>query len=210
MIVERVRGLSFDVQALREYLEETVLPLEPTMQGPGFGGWSVLSSNGDYRDGWQMGHLAHVGSGLDREVKKQRKLKPDMFFYRPTEIYRGYIREVLETLERYHLNPKRARITMVPPGHDTSWHRDAPEGTYCARLHVPIVTNPGCYFSYSGQEPYHMAADGSCYVVDPSFLHRAGNTGHEPRYHLLVNIWDSQGVTENFPYRRSAKRNYHL
>jgi len=54
-----------------------------------------------------------------------------------------------------------------------------------ARIHVPIVTNPGAYFILSGEE-VHMGP-GECWYVDVALPHGAGNLGKEARIHLVID-----------------------
>ena len=61
MIYERLDLglLSVDIQKLQAHIKDHVLPLEYVLVGSFFGGWSVWSSDGDYKDGYQRGHLIY-------------------------------------------------------------------------------------------------------------------------------------------------------
>ncbi len=61
-----------------------------------------------------------------------------------------------------------------------SWHRD-PE----ARLHIPIIANPGSLFIVNNHCT-HLPADGSTYFTDTRGYHTALNAGLHERVHLVA------------------------
>lgn len=195
-------GLKFDIARLRTHFQTFVSPLEPVIQtGSACGGWTVLSSNGSYKDGWHTGsqfvkkeasredvlsHLANLG------------VKGSESYCHPTEICHGYLLEVIETIRSHGFNPTRARLINLFAGRALPWHFDSPEHAKHFRLHVPIITNPQCFFEV-GEERFHMAADGSSYLVKVSQLHRARNSGSEDRIHLVMDLRpENQNVFSNF------------
>lgn len=199
-------GAKFDIKKLQEHLLNHVLPLPPVEQSKSFGGWSVLSSNGSYQDGWHMGHKVikdqMEGAVLDKELEGIGA-KSIMEYKVPTEICHGYLKEVMDTLLPSGLHPRRARITRLTKGLHSSWHRDGPDNRYFVRLHIPIITNPGCIFEAeeNGQhESAHMPADGSCYIIKVNRMHQVRNEGTEDRFHLIMDVWDTEGLTKHHRY----------
>ena len=83
-----------------------------------------------------------------------------------------------------HLQKKfklgRVRILLKEPRSTLSWHRD-PE----PRLHIPIITNPGCMMVIEN-EAKHLPADGSVYITNNVKYHNAFNGGEENRVHLVA------------------------
>ena len=68
-----------------------------------------------------------------------------------------YFKEVYDELsKRFKLG--RVRILLKEPRSTLSWHRD-PE----PRLHIPIITNPGCIMVID-KVAQHMPADGSVWI----------------------------------------------
>lgn len=189
----------FDIEKLRQHLREHVLKLEATYQSQAFGGWSVLSSDGTIQDGWQKGHL-----GMKQTMTKEELVqlmsstyhKPLAEYVVPTEICHGYLLEIIEKIKSLGLSPRRARIIKLAAGLESVWHRDSPENTYAVRLHVPIITNPHCFFE-TETERAHLTADGSAYFLHVNRMHRVVNGGTEDRYHLVMNIVDKNGVTKH-------------
>ena len=82
----------------------------------------------------------------------------------------------------------RVRLMRMAPGTVIADHidqMDVRSEIQLARFHVPIVTNAGVYFGFSGEE-VHMAP-GECWYVDTALPHAAGNLGEEARIHLVVD-----------------------
>ena len=78
----------------------------------------------------------------------------------------------------------RVRILLKEPRSTLSWHRD-PE----PRLHIPIITNPGCIMVID-ETAKHMPADGSAWVTNNVKYHNAFNGGEEGRVHLVACVLD--------------------
>ena len=94
-----------------------------------------------------------------------------------------YFKEVFDTLsKKYKLG--RVRILLKEPRSTLSWHRD-PE----PRLHIPIITNPGCLMVIDNVAK-HMPADGSVWITNNTKYHNAFNGGEENRIHLVACVLD--------------------
>jgi len=92
-----------------------------------------------------------------------------------------YFKEVYEILsKKFKLG--RVRILLKEPRSTLSWHRD-PE----PRLHIPIITNPGCMMVIDNVAK-HMKADGSVWVTNNRKYHNAFNGGEENRIHLVACV----------------------
>jgi hypothetical protein len=94
-----------------------------------------------------------------------------------------YFKEVYDLLSsKYKLG--RMRILLKEPRSTLSWHRD-PE----PRLHVPIITNPGCQMVIDSVAK-HLPADGSVWITNNTKYHNAFNGGEENRIHLVACVLD--------------------
>ncbi len=94
-----------------------------------------------------------------------------------------YFKKVFDILSsKYKLG--RLRILLKEPRSTLSWHRD-PE----PRLHIPIITNPGCLMVIDNVAK-HMPADGSVWITNNTKYHNAFNGGEENRVHLVACILD--------------------
>ena len=99
------------------------------------------------------------------------------------EFEHTYFKEVYDELsKKFKLG--RARILLKEPRSTLSWHRD-PE----PRLHIPIITNPGCMMVIENVAK-HLPADGSAYITNNIKYHNAFNGGEENRVHLVACLTD--------------------
>ena len=94
-----------------------------------------------------------------------------------------YFKEVFDELKKYY-KLGRVRLLLKEPRSTLSWHRD-PE----PRLHIPIVTNPGCLMVIEN-EAKHLPANGSVYITNNVKYHNAFNGGEENRVHLVACLTD--------------------
>ena len=94
-----------------------------------------------------------------------------------------YFKKVFDVLSsKYKLG--RVRILLKEPRSTLSWHRD-PE----PRLHIPIITNPGCLMVIDNVAK-HMPADGSVWITNNTKYHNAFNGGEENRIHFVACVLD--------------------
>tara|TARA_B100000686_G_scaffold343769_1_gene425167 strand:+ start:687 stop:1277 length:591 start_codon:yes stop_codon:yes gene_type:complete len=94
-----------------------------------------------------------------------------------------YFKEVYDKLsKKFKLG--RVRILLKEPRSTLSWHRD-PE----PRLHIPIITNPGCIMVIENVAQ-HLPANGSVYITNNLKYHNAFNGGEENRVHLVACLTD--------------------
>ncbi len=94
-----------------------------------------------------------------------------------------YFKEVYDVLsKKFKLG--RVRILLKEPRSTLSWHRD-PE----PRLHIPIITNPGCIMVIENIAK-HLPADGSVYITNNLKYHNAFNGGEQNRVHLVACLTD--------------------
>ena len=85
---------------------------------------------------------------------------------------------IFETLiEKYQL--KRTRLMWVAPRSSYSMHKDS-----TPRLHIPLVTNPDCYFVFKYGKVLHLSA-GNAYWVNTKLNHTFINCSEEFRLHLV-------------------------
>ena len=94
----------------------------------------------------------------------------------------NYLQKRFELSKKYKLG--RVRLLLKEPRSTLSWHRD-PE----PRLHIPIITNPGCIMVIDNVAK-HMPADGSVWITNNKKYHNAFNGGEENRIHLVACVLD--------------------
>lgn len=216
MFYEELDCLKFDLYKLREHLEKDIFPLgKQIIQGEeyetasynGFGGWSITSRTGDWRDGWEF---FQNDEGEAMEVyfpKNDNNYKALKFFdiahsmehKNPTQAYVGELASIVEQVKALGLTPRRVRISCLKAGSKSLVHRDGDETQYMARIHIPIITNPKCVFICDGIT-LHMEA-GKAYMAWVNTWHQIRNDSNEDRYHIIMDAYDTKGITKNFSYK---------
>lgn len=100
-----------------------------------------------------------------------------------TELNPFFKDTIFETIiNRYKL--KRTRLMWVYPKSCYSFHKDE-----TPRLHIPLITNPECYFLFKPGFLYHLSI-GNVWWVNTKLKHTFLNCSEEPRLHLV-------GIVEN-------------
>lgn len=212
MIAERTH-LTFDVLRLRAELDRLRARLPPIMRGS-FGGWSMTSSSGRYQDGWERSAFFALVDGvwqLDR-ARVRAAVKGSVADHAvPTDACTGYFADVLWTIAAAGLNPRRARLTVLTANGASHRHQDYPDNLYAVRLHIPIITNATCHFVCE-EGSAHLPADGSAYLLRVNRVHQIFNRGREDRFHLMMDVWDTRGVSKlhRYPYADVRWRDYPL
>jgi hypothetical protein len=117
------------------------------------------------------------------EVQKDKMIDESKYTEFVEEFKNTYFNDVYEELLK-HYKLGRVRLLLKEPRSTLSWHRD-PE----PRLHIPIVTNPGCLMVIDNIAK-HMQADGSVWITNNTKYHNAFNGGEENRIHLVACVLD--------------------
>lgn len=73
----------------------------------------------------------------------------------------------------------RTRLMWVYPYACYSMHKDL-----TVRIHIPLITNPDCYFIFKKEIPKHLSV-GNVYLVDTREEHTFINCSDKPRLHLV-------------------------
>ena len=118
-----------------------------------------------------------------KEEKRAKFINEDSYTEFVKDLEDTYFKEVYDILSsKFKLG--RVRILLKEPRSTLSWHRD-PE----PRLHIPIITNPGCMMVIENVAK-HLPADGSVYITNNMKYHNAFNGGEENRVHLVACLTD--------------------
>ena len=178
--------IKFDVEKLQAAYKE-VIKIK-NFESPGeitnFGAISLTQIPGDPDS--IKGHKARgvfwtkpdsTGKEVTRDVSvDEEKYSEFIEDYKDT-----YFKDVYEALsKKYKLG--RVRILLKQPRSTLSWHRD-PE----PRLHIPIITNPGCIMVIDNVAK-HMPADGHAWITNNTKYHNFFNGGEEDRIHIVACV----------------------
>ena len=118
-----------------------------------------------------------------KEYMRAKKIDETSYTEFVKDLEDTYFKEVYDALsKKFKLG--RVRILLKEPRSTLSWHRD-PE----PRLHIPIITNPGCMMVIENAAK-HLPADGSVYITNNIKYHNAFNGGEENRVHLVACLPD--------------------
>jgi len=118
-----------------------------------------------------------------KEYMRAKKIDETSYTEFVKDLEDTYFKEVYDALsKKFKLG--RVRILLKEPRSTLSWHRD-PE----PRLHIPIITNPGCIMVIENIAK-HLPADGSVYITNNVKYHNAFNGGEENRVHLVACLTD--------------------
>ena len=183
-----VKNLNFDVKKLQKGLEE-VLKIKKYDTANGIKNFAAIclnqipgkpeSTKGNFARGVYWTKPDHSGKESVRDEKINEKLYTEFV----KDFEHTYFKEVYEKLSsKFKLG--RVRILLKEPRSTLSWHRD-PE----PRLHVPIITNPGCMMVIENVAK-HLPAVGSVYITYNVKYHNAFNGGEENRVHLVACLTD--------------------
>ncbi len=193
----------FDVEKLQNHVRQHVLQFKPHMVGQFFGGWSVLSSNGSYLDGWGSGEKAFQPDFMPGATMEEKcaavGLRPISEYSKPTEVCHGYLAEVIEEIARAGFQPIRARLSLLMPHGRSTLHRDGPDGEYAVRLHIPIITNEKCTF-HCDEGVAHLPANGRAHLIRVNRMHQVFNESDQHRIHLLMQVKDTRGISKFHRY----------
>ena len=180
------QDIRFDIDKLKKAYQEIlkIKGFEGVTGVSNFGAISLTQIPGDPDS--IKGHKARgifwtKPNGSGKEVIRDEMINEEAYSEFIDEYKETYFKEVFDTLSsRYKLG--RVRILLKEPRSTLSWHRD-PE----ARLHIPIITNPGSIMVIDNVAK-HLPADGSVWITNNTKYHNAFNGGEENRIHLVACV----------------------
>ena len=118
-----------------------------------------------------------------KEAERAKRIDETKYTEFVKDLEDTYFKEVYDILsKKFKLG--RVRILLKEPRSTLSWHRD-PE----PRLHIPIITNPGCIMVIE-EVAKHLPADGSVWLTNNTKYHNFFNGGEEDRIHLVACLTD--------------------
>ena len=182
------QNLKFDIKKLREACDQVlnIKGFDTSLGIPHFASISLNQIPGDpssIKGNKARGVYWTKPDSSGKEVSRDVMIDESKYTEFVSEYKNTYFKEVYDILvKKYKLG--RVRLLLKEPRSTLSWHRD-PE----PRLHIPIVTNPGCLMVID-KTAQHMPADGSVWVTNNLKYHNAFNGGEENRVHLVACVLD--------------------
>ena len=181
----KVPNLNFDIVRLRKDLE--IVLKKKRFDTPGVSNFGAISLNQIPND--EDSIKGHNIRGVywtkpdetGKEVIRDVSIDETKYIQLVPEFENTYFAEVYEALKK-KFRIGRVRILLKTPRSTLSWHRD-PE----PRLHIPIITNPGCRMVIDNVAQ-HMPADGSVTITNNTKYHNFFNGGEQNRIHLVACV----------------------
>ncbi len=184
----KVENMHFNIPKLKKSLEE-VLKIRNYDSADGIPNFAAISLNqipGDpssTKGNKVRGVFWTKPDGSGKEVSRDIPIDESLYTEFVKDLEHTYFKEVYDILSsKFKLG--RVRILLKKPRTTLSWHRD-PE----PRLHIPIITNPGC-LQVIENVAKHLPADGSVWITNNTKYHNAFNGGEENRVHLVACLTD--------------------
>ena len=181
----KVPDIKFDVSKLKFDLKKILNKKKFNSLGiKNFGAISLNQIPGDKKsiEGHNVrGTYWTLPDETGREVVRDIKIDETKYTELVSDFQNTYFEEVYNTL-RKKFKLGRIRILLKEPRSTLSWHRD-PE----PRLHIPIVTNPGCRMVIDNVAQ-HMPADGTVTITNNTKYHNFFNGGEQERIHLVACV----------------------
>ena len=184
----KVENMHFDLSKLKNGLEE-VLKIKNYDSANGVPSFAAICLNqipgnsNSIKGNYARGVFWTKPDGSGKEVSRDIPINESLYTEFIKDFKHTYFQEVYEQLSsRFKLG--RVRILLKEPRTTLSWHRD-PE----PRLHIPIITNPGC-LQVIENVAKHLPADGSVWITNNTKYHNAFNGGEENRVHLVACLRD--------------------
>ena len=182
------QDVTFDINRLKEACDQVlkVKGFDTSLGIPHFASISLNQIPGDpesIKGNNARGVYWTKPNSSGKEVSRDIKIDESKYTEFVKEFEHTYFKEVFDELKK-HFKLGRVRLLLKEPRSTLSWHRD-PE----PRLHIPIVTNPGCLMVID-KTAQHMPADGNVWVTNNTKYHNAFNGGEENRVHLVACVLD--------------------
>ena len=120
-----------------------------------------------------------------KEVARDKPIDESKYTELTEDFKNTYFEEVYKILSsKFKLG--RIRILLKEPRSTLSWHKD-PE----PRLHIPIITNPGCKMVIEDVAK-HMPADGKVWITNNTRYHNFFNGGEQNRIHIVACMLENR------------------
>ena len=184
----KVPNLKFDITKLRTALEKVLKKKKfDNLNLKSFGAIPLNKIPGDEES--IKGHNIRgtywtFPDETGKEAERDKPIDETKYTEITPDFKNTYFEEVINTLKK-KFKLGRIRILLKEPRSTLSWHRD-PE----PRLHIPIITNPGCRMVIENIAK-HMPADGSVTITNNTTYHTFFNRGEQDRVHLVACVLET-------------------
>ena len=185
----KVPNIKFDISKLRKDLEKILeKKFFNTLGIKNFGAIALNEVPGDKES--TKGHNVRgaywtLPDESGKEAMRDKPIDESKYTQLISDFHNTYFEHVYNILTK-NFKLGRVRILLKEPRSTLSWHRD-PE----PRLHIPIITNPGCKMVIEDVAK-HMPADGSVTITNNTKYHNFFNGGEQERIHLVACVLEDR------------------
>lgn len=150
-------------------------------------GVAFTSSDGKSTTGfnYSFGLMKSIDDKMwfDTDMILKHGIESPYYHSKPTNYYK-YIQPTFDALEKIGIHFFRARLSLLKAGAMIPNHKDTTSTEdYCIKIHIPVMTNPGCRFIF-GEQSYFLEKN-SFYLANVAQDHAFENLGKEDRYHII-------------------------
>ena len=184
----QVPDLKFDVQRMRDDLDKVMKKQKFKTLGLSHFGAIALTQIPNDENSIKGHNIRGVywtkPDESGKEVSRDVKIDESKYTEVVPEFKNTYFQEIYDALKK-KFKLGRVRILLKEPRSTLSWHRD-PE----PRLHIPIITNPGCSMVIENVAK-HLPADGRVTITNNTKYHNFFNGGEQNRIHLVACVLEN-------------------
>lgn len=156
--------------------------------------WHPHFNSQTYRGQWRVAALRSKGGILERV--EANPSESDEFAATPILSRSPHLQRVVRA---FRCPTTAVRLLSLSPGAVVLEHRDRglrlEDGE--ARLHIPVLSNPGVEFVLDG-EPLPMAP-GECWYINADLPHSVVNRGTTARVHLVIDCRVDDWLLDQLP-----------
>ena len=184
------QNIKFDIDKLRNACNEVlkIKGFDTSLGIPHFAGISLNQIPGDpdsIKGNKVRGVYWTKPDATGIEVSRDVTIDESKYTEFVKDYEHTYFKEVYDELSKvYKLG--RVRLLLKEPRSTLSWHKD-PE----PRLHIPIITNPGCKMVIEDVAK-HMPADGKVWITNNTRYHNFFNGGEQNRIHIVACMLENR------------------
>ena len=185
----KVPNIKFDISKLRKDLEKILEKnFFNTLGIKNFGAIALNEVPGDKES--TKGHNVRgtywtLPDESGKEAMRDKPIDESKYTQLISDFHNTYFEHVYNILTK-NFKLGRVRILLKEPRSTLSWHRDLEP-----RLHIPIITNPGCKMVIEDVAK-HMPADGSVTITNNTKYHNFFNGGEQERIHLVACVLEDR------------------
>ena len=212
--IEPHKHVKFDVAEVQDMILQYEGKVDEEKASFAMGGLAVTSRTGSTSSGFRFSDRMLDDGYYNMEYVKKEKLYHWIDYNKPTELYIGQMKYIIDTLNEMDLHLTRARLSRVLPGEDIGEHSDAvrPE-QYCFKLHVPFFTDDKVVMRCNNKA--YTMQEGIPYMVNVNSIHSVHNRSNITRWHLVADCYDTHGnfnigYCEDYDYHKNKAKEWRM